>query len=110
VAQAVRRGGEWTLGREAKLRAILRSSLDPAQNVTRPARRRAYIADLLAPLRDDLSPDAYERLAAGLTLLFGIDPIVSLRDNSEVHPDQIPNTLAWVAYQLVDAALAASVR
>ena len=107
LAEAVRRGAEWTLGREARLRAVLRSSLDPAQNVVRPARRRGYIAQLLAPIRDELEPAAYDRLAAGLTLLFGIDPIVSLRDNGELDPEQIPDALAWVAYQLVDSALRA---
>jgi AcrR family transcriptional regulator len=106
VAEAVRRGAEWTLGREARLRALLRSSLDPAQNVERPARRRGYIAQLLAPIRDELEPAGYDRLAAGLTLLFGIDPIVSLRDNGDLEPERIPDALAWVAYALVDSALA----
>jgi hypothetical protein len=102
----VRRGAEWTLGREARLRAVLRTSLDPAQNVQRPARRRGYITQLLAPIRDDLEPAMYDRLAAGLTLLFGIDPIVSLRDNGDLAPEQIPDALAWIAHQLVEAALA----
>jgi AcrR family transcriptional regulator len=105
VAEAVRRGAAWTLGREAKLRAVLRMSLDPAQEVTRPARRRHYIAELLAPLRDQLSPAAYERLAGSLALLFGIDPIVSLRDNGDVPPERIPDVLAWTAHRLVEAAL-----
>jgi AcrR family transcriptional regulator len=105
VAEAVRRGAAWTLGREAKLRAVLRMSLDPAQDVERPARRRHYIAELLAPLRDQLSPAAYEQLAGSLTLLFGIDPIVSLRDNGDVPPERIPDVLAWAAQALVEAAL-----
>jgi AcrR family transcriptional regulator len=107
VAEAVRRGAEWTLGREARLRAVLRTSLDPAQDVRRPARRRGYIAQLLAPVRGELEPAAYDRLAAGLTLLFGIDPIVSLRDNGDLAAEQIPDALAWAAYTLVDAVLAA---
>lgn len=107
LAEAVRRGAEWTLGREARLRAVLRTSLDPAQNLARPARRRGYIAQLLEPIRDDLEPAVYDRLAAGLTLLFGIDPIVSLRDNGDLDAEQIPDALAWVAYQLVEVALAA---
>jgi AcrR family transcriptional regulator len=105
VAEAVRRGAEWTLGREAKLRSVLRMSLDPASDARRPARRRGYIAELLAPVRDRLSPDAYERLAGSLTLLFGIDPIVSLRDNGDVPPERIPDVLAWAARELVSAAL-----
>src|SRR5919204_2216817 len=53
VAAAVRTGAEWTLGREARLRMILRVSLDPSGNAKRPARRRKYIADLLAPVKDE---------------------------------------------------------
>jgi hypothetical protein len=60
----------------------------------------------LAPIRNDFSPQVYDPLVAGLTLLFGIDPIVSLRDNGDVATEEIPNALAWIAYQLVDAALA----
>ena len=105
VAEAVRSGAEWTLGREARLRAILRVSLDPEAGAERPARRRGYIAQLLASVRGDLDPEAYERLVGSLTLLFGIDPIVSIRDNSDVAPERIPDVLGWAAYALVRAAL-----
>src|SRR3954447_17925459 len=67
VAEAVRRGATWTLGREDRLRAVLRASLDPDAGVTRPARRRGYITQLLAPERDRLSPAAYDRLVGSLT-------------------------------------------
>jgi len=40
VAEAVRTGADWTLGREARLRMILRASLDPSGETKRPARRR----------------------------------------------------------------------
>jgi AcrR family transcriptional regulator len=104
MAQAVRTGAEWTLEREARLRMILRASLDPAGTTTRPARRRAYIAALLEPL--DLPPATRERLAGALTLLFGIDPIVALTDNSDIDRSQIPDVLGWTARALVQAALA----
>lgn len=106
LAEAVRRGAAWTLERETRLRAVLRTSLDPGQDVTRPARRRVYIAELLADVRDRLAPDDYEHLVGSLTLLFGIDPIVSLRDHGDVDPKRIPDVLAWAAHALVDAALA----
>jgi AcrR family transcriptional regulator len=105
VAAAVRMGAEWTLGREARLRMILRASLDPSGDTKRPARRRKYIADLLAPLKDELPPDTYDKLTAALTLVFGIDPIVSLTDNSDIGRGQIPDVLAWVAETLVRAAV-----
>jgi AcrR family transcriptional regulator len=106
MAEAVKTGAEWTLGREARLRMILRASLDPASGTTRPARRRAYIASLLEPIADDLPPATYARLAGALTLLFGIDPIVALADNSDVDREQIPDVLAWTARTLIEAALA----
>src|SRR3954452_20491370 len=89
LAEAVRRGAEWTLGREARLRAVLRMSLDPDAGAERPARRRGYIAQLLADV--ELPEEARERLAGSLTLLLGIDPIVSLRDNGDVPPERIPD-------------------
>jgi AcrR family transcriptional regulator len=104
LAEAVRRGAEWTLGREARLRAVLRMSLDPDAGAERPARRRGYIAQLLADV--ELPEEARERLAGSLTLLLGIDPIVSLRDNGDVPPERIPDVLAWTAHALVSAALA----
>jgi hypothetical protein len=97
-------GAEWTLGREA-LRAILHLSLDPASGTERPARRRRYIAQLLADV--DLDPAACERLAGALPLLFGIDPIVSLRHNGDVAPERVPEVLGWAAQALVRAALEA---
>jgi AcrR family transcriptional regulator len=105
VAEGVRRGAEWTLGREARLRAIFRMSLDPESGVQRPARRRGYIAQLLGPTLDELTPEARERLIGSLTLLLGIDPIVSIRDNSDVPLEHIPDVLAWAAHELVRSAL-----
>jgi AcrR family transcriptional regulator len=105
MAEAVRRGARWTLGREAQLRAILHASLDPAADVTRPVRRRGYLAQLLAEVRAELPPDEYDRLVGALTLRLGIDPIVSLRDNGDVPPERIPDVLAWAAHALVSDAL-----
>ena len=105
MAEAVRRGAEWTLAREGRLRALMRVSLDPDAGATRPARRRGYIAQLLADVRDQLSDEDYERLAGSLTLLLGIDPIVSIRDNSDLDAERIPDLLAWTARALVNAAL-----
>jgi AcrR family transcriptional regulator len=104
VAEAVRRAAAWTLGSEARLRTILRMSLEH-ESVQRPARRRHYIAQLLGDVETEMPPDAYERLTGSLTLLFGIDPIVSIRDNSDIPPGRIPDVLAWASYVLVRSAL-----
>jgi AcrR family transcriptional regulator len=105
VAEAVKTGAEWTLEREARLRMILRASLDPSGQTKRPARRRRYIAELLASVKDELPEETYERLTGALTLLFGIDPIVAIADNSETDREAIPEVLAWTAESLVRAAL-----
>src|SRR5689334_1071150 len=105
MAEAVKSGAEWTLEREARLRMILRASLDPSGTTKRPARRRKYIADLLASVKDELPQKGYDRLSAALTLLFGIDPIVALADNSDIKRNDIPDLLAWTAESLVRAAL-----
>ncbi len=105
VAEAVRRGAEWTLGREAQLRAILGMSLDASGDVKRPARRAGYIARLLESELPALEPEARARLVGSLTLLFGIDPIVSIRDNSDIDPKAIPDVLAWAAHELVRSAV-----
>ena len=85
---------------------VLRASLDPSNPTTRPARRRSYIESLLEPVASELSPDTYERLTGALTLLFGIDPIVALADNSDIPRERIPDVLAWTARGLVESALA----
>ena len=105
VAQAVKTGAEWTLEREPRLRMILRASLDPAGGTKRPARRKRYIAELLASVRDELPKETYDKLAGALALLFGIDPIVALADNSEIDREAIPDVLAWAAESLVRSAL-----
>jgi AcrR family transcriptional regulator len=104
VARAVKSGAHWTLEREARLRMILRASLDPAGATKRPARRRRYIADLLASVKDELPKETYERLTGALTLLLGIDPIVAIADNSDIDRQAIPDVLAWAAESLVSAA------
>lgn len=108
LAEAVRRSALWTLEREARLRTILRLSLEHENPAApeRPARRRRYIAELLSDVKPHLPPRAYGELAGALTLLFGIDPIVSLRDNGDVPPKRIPDVLGWTAATLVRAALA----
>jgi len=106
VSEAVRIGAEWTLGREARLRMILRASLDPAGKTKRPARRRGYIAELLHSVEDQMPEETRKRLTGALTLLFGIDPIVAIADNSDIDRREIPDVLAWAAESLVRAALA----
>jgi AcrR family transcriptional regulator len=108
VARFVRQLAEWAYANEQPLRTLLRLSLDPSAGVRRPGHRREWIPQLLAPARERLSGDAYRRLSTALTLLIGIDPIVTLTDIAGVSKDEALDTLEWTARSLVEAALASS--
>jgi AcrR family transcriptional regulator len=107
VARLVRRVGEWTYASEAPLRTLMRLSLDPDAGVRRPGHRVGWIADALAPVRDQLSDETYERLSTSLTLFLGIDPIVVMTDIADADRERALDTLEWAARALVEQALRA---
>ena len=108
VALLVRQVGAWVYENEPALRNLLRMSLDPSSGVSRPGHRVGWIADVLAPVRDELDRESYDRLAASLALLLGIDPVVVMTDIAQVARDQALDMLEWTAQTLVSAALAES--
>ncbi len=108
VGRLVRRVAEWAYDNEQPLRTLLRLSLDPASGVTRPGHRVGWIPDALAPVRDRIDPETYGRLAASLTLLMGIDPVVVMTDIAGISRRQALDSLEWSARSLVDAALRAT--
>jgi len=105
VARLVRRVGEWAYESEQPLRTLLRISLDPDSGVTRPGHRVGWIAAALAPVRDQIDPETYDKLAASLTMLMGIDPVVVMTDIAGVSREQALDSLEWSARALVEAAL-----
>jgi AcrR family transcriptional regulator len=105
VGRLVRRIGVWAYESEPALRLVLRLSLDPATGVRRPGHRVGWIAEVLAPVRAEIDPETYEKLAAALTLLLGIDPIVVMTDIADVSREQALDTLEWTARTLVEGAL-----
>jgi hypothetical protein len=106
VAHLVRRAGEWAYDSEPPLRTLLRLSLDASAGVRRPGHRVAWIADVLAPIRDELATETYERLADPLALFIGIDPVVVMTDIAGATREQALDTLEWPARALVESALA----
>jgi AcrR family transcriptional regulator len=72
----------------------------------RPAYRRQWLADALAPLRDAMDRRACERLVAALSLCVGIEGHVSLRDVCGLTPQEAREVKLWVARALLAAALA----
>jgi AcrR family transcriptional regulator len=105
VAHLVRRIGIWTYQNEHPLRTLLRLSLDPATGVRRPGHRREWIADALSPVRKNINPRTYAKLANALTLLMGIDPVVVMSDIAGVSRDEALDALEWCGRALVEAAL-----
>jgi AcrR family transcriptional regulator len=105
VARLVRRVGEWTYESEAPLRTLMRLSLDPEAGVRRPGHRRGWISDALAPVREQLPDETYERLSTSLTLLMGIDPIVVMTDIAGADRERALDALEWSARALVEQAL-----
>jgi AcrR family transcriptional regulator len=105
VALLVRRVVNWAYNNQQPLRTLLRLSLDPTTGIRRPGHRTGWIADALAPVRDQIDPDTYDKLAASLTLLMGIDPVVVMTDIAGVSRKRALDSLEWTARTLVQAAL-----
>lgn len=105
VGRLVRRVGEWTYDNEQPLRTLLRLSLDPDTGVRRPGHRREWIADALAPVRRQIDPHTYKKLTLALTLLFGIDPVVVMKDIAQSPREQALEALEWTAHALVERAI-----
>jgi hypothetical protein len=84
---------------------LLRLSLDPATGVRRPGHRREWIADALSPVRKNINPRTYPKLANALMLLLGIDPVVVMSDIAGVSRDEALDALEWCGRALVEAAL-----
>lgn len=105
VGRMVRRVGAWAYANEQPLRTLLRLSLDATTGVRRPGHRREWIADALAPARNQLDAESYDTLSRALTLMLGIDPVVVMRDIAGASREQALDALEWSARTLVGAAL-----
>ena len=93
---------------EAPLRAMLKLSLDEApgrdQPLLRRGRRRAWVADALAPLRERMSNDHFDRLVLAITAATGIEVFVWLTDIARLTPDQALEIMRFSAQTLLDTA------
>jgi AcrR family transcriptional regulator len=68
--------------------------------------RRALLGEALAPLKGRLSRQAFDKVAQSLSLIFGIEAIVVLRDIWNLHGDEAERVATWAALALVRAAVA----
>jgi AcrR family transcriptional regulator len=70
--------------------------------------RKVVLRTAVAPLADQLPTAALDRLAKGLSLLFGIEPIVILKDIWGLDNREAGRVATWAARALVNAAIADS--
>jgi AcrR family transcriptional regulator len=103
---------------EATFRAALKLSLD--QWVQRqagtlgnePAFKRGHRVELLrsaiAPLRGRIHDADFDRLTKALSLLFGIEALIVMKDIWGTNADEARDVMQWAATALIGAVLAAS--
>jgi AcrR family transcriptional regulator len=99
---------------EPQLRAALQVSLsdmalERAGKLTEEPYRRGHRIDILShaamPLRAQLGKRGFERLVRALSVVYGIEAYVVLRDIWGARDKEIQAIAAWIADALVDAAL-----
>jgi hypothetical protein len=91
---------------ETPLRAMLKLSLDITpptdQPLLRQGRRRTWVTDALAPLRDTLSEDDFERLVLAITAATGIEAFIWLTDIAQLTPNAALDIMRFSAQTLLD--------
>lgn len=95
---------------EESYRAMLRLSLEPdaadrGELTLRKGRRFAWLEDALAPVRERLSPSAFERLVHSLSAAVGIEALITLVDLAGLSREDAVEVLRWSARCLLRAAL-----
>jgi len=101
---------------EATFRAALKHSLEEwaeerkATPASEPRFKRGHRMELLrkalAPLQDRLGPAEIDRLAKALSLIFGIEALVVLKDIWRADAAEAQDVALWAGRALVRAALA----
>ena len=99
---------------EATFKAALKLSLDQwamrqaGTLGTEPPFTRGHrvglLRDALAPL-DTLSPDKFERLARALSMVFGVEALVVLKDICGLEGEEMRSVAEWAARALIRAAI-----
>ena len=68
--------------------------------------RKALVADALSPLRGRLAGGSFDKLAQSLSLIFGIEAIVVLKDLWNLPDDEASQVATWAAEALVRTSVA----
>ena len=67
--------------------------------------RKALLDDALTPLRRELGAQAFDKLAQSLSLIFGIEAIIVLKDIWGLDDGEVRRVALWAAAALVQAAI-----
>jgi AcrR family transcriptional regulator len=71
----------------------------------RRGHRVAILAHALEPFSSQLTPSVFQKLHRALSVVYGIEPYIVLRDIWNATDKQIEGTALWMAQAMVDAAL-----
>jgi AcrR family transcriptional regulator len=93
---------------EAPLRAMLRLSLEVpserGQLLLRRGRRRRWLTDALAPLRERMAATDFDRLVLAIAVATGIEAFVWLTDIAELPPQEALDVMRFSAETLLETA------
>ncbi|MBL1074356.1 TetR/AcrR family transcriptional regulator [Nocardia sp. 2] len=112
----VRTTADMQLADETVWRTLLRAALDQwfdqlevpeADRVPVRGNTRLEMARIaVSPLADRLSPEQLDRLTHALTMVYGMEAIVTARDTCGLDAETTTETMSWAARALIRAALA----
>jgi AcrR family transcriptional regulator len=68
--------------------------------------RKALLREALAPLSRQVGAQTFDKLAQSLSLIFGIEAIIVLKDIWGIEDDEVRVVAQWAAHALVAAAVA----
>ena len=101
---------ELVLEHESAFRTALRAMVAPRDDESdatprRPGNRLRYLAEAVAPLRDDLDSETFEKLIGALALCVGIESVVVTKDICGLDADAAESVKRWAAAALLQAAV-----
>jgi AcrR family transcriptional regulator len=76
----------------------------------RRGQRTEILATTIAPLKQKLPPRTYKRLVQALAVVYGIEPMVILKDICKASDRETEAVVRWMMDALVDAALRGNMR
>jgi AcrR family transcriptional regulator len=68
--------------------------------------RKGLLSEALAPLRNSVGRQTFDKLAQSLSLIFGIEAIIVLKDIWGIDDDEVREVALWAAHALVGTAVA----